>query len=414
MKTTIINKNELGVLVNTENIKYVINVILSVVDKFLKFLCKICDKYSRHSNDKDINKTKFEEVRRDLLAFLKEQKGFTIDQFMFKVGEKVVLKYDFEILMISFEKFVTFCKEKKQINRKAHRCINAKFQLSGYAALLERAFGRPLAEITNRDMSCFEITPFLHAQKWKGTKCFYKELYIKLIRRCRDFRNSTVSAERIEELSFTYNKTYKKIVKNKECSICQENFLTGQELCRLPCNHIFHRQCIQKWFIPQNIINNTDEEQNDQMDVDAPNPRRSSSSDEHYSDSSPSDSGRGVDTLDRSAMADNSDDGLYDERGRAYLDDIEYWDDRSMYMDDYGFNSHGYSDFSDDSRRHDEPGVSSSDDYNSSFSSNSDDFNSEFSYSDESDFEDFGDMDIEEDVPTTPKFQCPNCRCNCC
>ena len=127
MKTTIINKNELGVLVNTENIKHVINTILSVVDKFLKFLCKICDKYSRHSNDKDINKTKFEEVKRDLLEFLKEQKGFTIDQFMLKVGEKVVLKYDFEILMISFEKFFKFCKEKKQISRKTHRCINAKF-----------------------------------------------------------------------------------------------------------------------------------------------------------------------------------------------------------------------------------------------------------------------------------------------
>ena len=136
------------------------------------------------------------------------------------------------------------------------------------------------------------------------------------------------------------------------------------------------------------------------MDVEAPNPRRSSSSDEHYSDSSPSDS-----EADRLAIADEE---PYDERGRAYLDDIEYWDDRSIYMDDYGFNS---SDFSDDSRRYDDPGVSSSDDYNSSFSFNSDDFNSEFSYSDESDFEDFG---IEEDVPTTPKFQCPNCRCNCC
>ena len=156
MRTTIVNKNELGILLNTENIKDVINIILSVVDKFLKFLCEICDMYSRHSNNKDINKTKFEEIRRDLLEFLKIQKGFAIDQFMLKVGGKAMLKFDFESsTIINFENFVKFCKEKDQISRiypEVQRCINAKFQLSGHTTLLEQAFAKPLADITNKDM----------------------------------------------------------------------------------------------------------------------------------------------------------------------------------------------------------------------------------------------------------------------
>lgn len=33
----------------------------------------------------------------------------------------------------------------------------------------------------------------------------------------------------------------------QECCICLYRYVDGVELCRLPCNHHFHRKCITKW-----------------------------------------------------------------------------------------------------------------------------------------------------------------------
>lgn len=41
-----------------------------------------------------------------------------------------------------------------------------------------------------------------------------------------------------------------KIVKdsNDFCSICRENYVKNEILLQLPCNHFYHKLCIQKWF----------------------------------------------------------------------------------------------------------------------------------------------------------------------
>ena len=41
---------------------------------------------------------------------------------------------------------------------------------------------------------------------------------------------------------------YKNKNMTKDCSICLGNFLIGQEICTLPCFHIFHIKCISDWF----------------------------------------------------------------------------------------------------------------------------------------------------------------------
>eukprot|EP00993_Chasmostoma_nieuportense_P005870 NODE_6487_length_530_cov_29.712159_g6322_i0.p1 GENE.NODE_6487_length_530_cov_29.712159_g6322_i0~~NODE_6487_length_530_cov_29.712159_g6322_i0.p1 ORF type:complete len:144 (-),score=10.87 NODE_6487_length_530_cov_29.712159_g6322_i0:99-488(-) len=33
-----------------------------------------------------------------------------------------------------------------------------------------------------------------------------------------------------------------------DCSICQEGYRTGVDISYLPCEHIFHAECIDKWF----------------------------------------------------------------------------------------------------------------------------------------------------------------------
>ena len=34
-----------------------------------------------------------------------------------------------------------------------------------------------------------------------------------------------------------------------QCSICMETYLLGQQLKLLPCTHIFHSNCIEKYLI---------------------------------------------------------------------------------------------------------------------------------------------------------------------
>jgi hypothetical protein len=34
----------------------------------------------------------------------------------------------------------------------------------------------------------------------------------------------------------------------EECSICLENFHQDELVCDIPCKHLFHEQCLAKWF----------------------------------------------------------------------------------------------------------------------------------------------------------------------
>lgn len=36
---------------------------------------------------------------------------------------------------------------------------------------------------------------------------------------------------------------------NKECIVCLEEQKLGAQACKLPCGHLFHKQCITEWLI---------------------------------------------------------------------------------------------------------------------------------------------------------------------
>ena len=39
----------------------------------------------------------------------------------------------------------------------------------------------------------------------------------------------------------------------KTCCICLTDYNDNKELCKLPCNHIYHKECIYKWAKKKNI-----------------------------------------------------------------------------------------------------------------------------------------------------------------
>ena len=47
-----------------------------------------------------------------------------------------------------------------------------------------------------------------------------------------------------EEITQFNNILYKE---NDGCVICLDNFKTDEKIIKLPCNHIYHPECIQEW-----------------------------------------------------------------------------------------------------------------------------------------------------------------------
>lgn len=40
---------------------------------------------------------------------------------------------------------------------------------------------------------------------------------------------------------------------DKECYICLDKYIKNEELTTLPCNHVFHKHCIQTWLCKEHI-----------------------------------------------------------------------------------------------------------------------------------------------------------------
>ena len=70
-----------------------------------------------------------------------------------------------------------------------------------------------------------------------------------------------ISNERVEELSFTLDGATRHLITDSQCSVCIEEFETNQVLCRMPCGHCFHKQCIENWFSKENTVYQYNEEE---------------------------------------------------------------------------------------------------------------------------------------------------------
>lgn len=65
-------------------------------------------------------------------------------------------------------------------------------------------------------------------------------------RRLINYRRLAANIDRV--LS---NATAEQIANNKECAICYEEMAEGPDCKALPCAHVFHRQCLLRWFEKQ-------------------------------------------------------------------------------------------------------------------------------------------------------------------
>ena len=223
--------------------------INNITYQYLLLLGDISDK---SSNDMEVYKRKFNEVRLELYQFLNVHKriaSLKSSKCLYENAFSLIFDFGcFESVetFLDYDKFVSYRKVVNEIREKhsSHECfLGWVYYKSEISEFLEHSINVP------SDCSeTFKNIQFLDAQKWKNTKCSYIELERKITRRRNDLINSVVSNEQVEELSFIFDNTYKYLVPNIDCSVCQENFEIDQELSRMPCGHLFHKGCIKQNF----------------------------------------------------------------------------------------------------------------------------------------------------------------------
>ena len=364
-------------ILNDENIEKLRDVFFRCLQNYMVFLYEIAYTYLNCLSNKDVVKRKFVEVRQNLFEHVKQHEDLTtIDQFLVKTGDKVMAKYIFVSYdsadkFIDFENFLKFSQEIKSTSNEIS--TSAVFGQSQCVAFFKHVFKKPLAEITDEDLLNYKNISFLDDEQWKGTKCSYAELGGKIKRRIEDFNNKVVSPDRIEEISFIYDDTTESIVENKECSVCKEKYENDQIVSRMPCNHFFHRRCIETWFKSANSLIYEDAE--------------TSSDDSSIPDSA----------IDGSLNSNESVMSAVDDEQDNYVSSREE---------------------EDETQRNDEEGVTDDPvDRSTGPSGVADSNNLESRYeTNDSDYYDYyvSEYEVEDHALVETKFQCPNCRCNCC
>ena len=262
-----------GGVVSKKHIEKVKNTLSGIIDCYMKFLCKIANKYSIYSKSKEANERLFDNVKTELFNFVFQHMDFvSTNQYVVKLNEKALSKFSLRCLysadkFIDFQEFFQFCQGIILYkNDRLVKCVaDIEFKEAGLALLLERLFQKPLAEITETNLVEFDKITVMNDKTWQLKKCSYAELKSKITRRIYDFKKNIVSIDRLEELTFVYDETTKHLVSNKECSICQTTYENGEKVSRMPCNHCFHRHCIEQWFKPPSAQNSKSRSRNQSM-----------------------------------------------------------------------------------------------------------------------------------------------------
>ena len=259
------NKMENGYnILSKKHMETLKNTFLCIINGYMEFLCEIANNYSIYSKSKEADERLFDNVKTELFNFLLQHKDcISIDQYLVKLEDKVLSKFSLGCLdsannFIDFMSFIKFCKEKRDIcgNNSLLNCKpDIHFKETGLTLLLENLFEKPLSEITEKNLAEFDKIRIVNENTWQATKVSYAELKSKITRRIDDFKKNIVSMDRLEELTFVYDETTKHLVSIKECSVCMTTYENGEKVSRMPCNHCFHRHCIEQWFKPANQQN---------------------------------------------------------------------------------------------------------------------------------------------------------------
>ena len=73
-------------------------------------------------------------------------------------------------------------------------------------------------------------------------------LYNYLFNKDNNINNNINKNIKNKEVEKVYYFKLKKDFENNECIICLDNMIVGNNIKSLQCGHIYHYECINKWF----------------------------------------------------------------------------------------------------------------------------------------------------------------------
>ena len=115
-------------------------------------------------------------------------------------------------------------------------------------SIRETEFSREERSITQWDIVCMSVALFLVASFSLVSFLFY---YLKKLRRIHKVD------QREQEVEMMARKAVSRMVLRKvseedsmvECSVCLDMMAVDSEVRELPCSHVYHRKCVDKWLI---------------------------------------------------------------------------------------------------------------------------------------------------------------------
>ena len=241
-----------------KNLRNPFNIIHSIINNYVEFMQTIG--YSMENNDEniEINKRKLLDTRKEVYNFIVKHKNiFELSEFTIKTENfewRPVVAIDSFENFFNLDDFLKYISEKTEIHKTYPNTVfdmnaNISFDYEEIQSIKSILGLRECKKLHSEDIRKFFDNNFLVDKEELKTKCTnYKELLAYIKKRRNDYLQSKVSAERINELSFTFNDSIEGFEDEKSCGVCLKDYEEGQEVCRLPCNHFCCKNCTGDWF----------------------------------------------------------------------------------------------------------------------------------------------------------------------
>ena len=231
--------------------------ISDILERYFDILEMLAESIEESTDARKV--AKFCEIRQEMFEFAAIHNNlFKLEKIKTKTSGKELFdielsNYNTAEQFLNYEKFLLLHRKKVELQEDCKSfVVNVKFQKLNIIDFIVGLFLKPMSKLKAKSVCSLEDLWPVTDVKWKNTGCSIKDLSKKLARRFEDFRNDTISNERIEELSFTLDVSTSHLVTDQQCSVCLDCLKENQELCRMPCGHCFHKQCIENWFYKEN------------------------------------------------------------------------------------------------------------------------------------------------------------------
>ena len=229
---------------------------------FLHVIAVTITKIKDDENQKKREKRKFLAIKKELFNFLIAHKKF---YKMHEIHVKMencsrVFKKSLSIIdhgndFLKLEDFFkldeTFDESTRRTSRTTEVGTTFKYYKKEILNAIRLKQGKSV--LKTQDIHQFFKNHMLIKKSKFNAKCStYAELQDYIEQRIKDYCNSEISVENINQMSFRFQGSIEDCEDEKSCSVCLNDYETDQEVCRLPCNHFCCRVCTEKMFSTPN------------------------------------------------------------------------------------------------------------------------------------------------------------------